>query len=187
MKLRSQFIYFLFVVILTTTLVSCVKDVALPENQDTLLEPELTSGLVFFNLEGSDFFDADNNQPRDILYDQTLIGFLDDESLRDKTERVFFEFTFENTFNTPFEVNFYFKDSDEVVHYTEATFVDLGSDTSPTIHNYNFAVSGADLDNLVLANTFAIELIPETTPSPLDAGQLNLQSQLTYFLNITGE
>lgn len=164
-------------------LFSCVKDTDFDQAENIVLTPVVELDLIYFNVESSDFFDADTGLSQLTVSDTTEIRFLDDSGIQESLKRAEFLFRFTNSLSTSFDVNFEFLDRNNVETYATQTSVDAGSPQNEVMTDFVEVVEGADILELTKANKVVISA---TIPQEIVAidGALNLKSKTTYYLEI---
>ena len=93
---------------LTLVAVGCVKDTDFDQAADVAIRPVVETNLVFFNLEGAEFYDTISNLPRPVVSDTTEIRFLDDTDFQESLLRAEFRFRFDNRIPRDLLVSFDF-------------------------------------------------------------------------------
>ena len=96
-------------------LVSCSNNLNF-DNINLEIEPEVTSPLVFFELDQRDFLD-ENNQEITVVSDITVFRIFDNTVLKDNLVELTLDFEIENGFDRSFLVDFVFLDEDENITY----------------------------------------------------------------------
>ena len=96
-------------------LVSCSNNLNF-YNINLEIEPEVTSPLVFFELDQRDFLD-ENNQEITVVSDITVFRIFDNTVLKDNLVELTLDFEIENGFDRSFLVDFVFLDEDESITY----------------------------------------------------------------------
>ncbi len=108
------------IVICITFLVSCSNNLNF-DNINLELEPEVTSPLVFFELDQRDFLD-ENDQEITVVSDITVFRIFDNTVLKDNLVELTLDFEIENGFDRSFLVDFVFLDEDENITYDVEDF-----------------------------------------------------------------
>ena len=101
-------------------LVSCSNNLNF-DNINLEIEPEVTSPLVFFELDQRDFLD-ENNQEITVVSDITVFRIFDNTVLKDNLVQLTLDFEIENGFDRSFLVDFVFLDEDENITYDVEDF-----------------------------------------------------------------
>jgi len=101
-------------------LVSCSNNLNF-DNINLEIEPEVTSPLVFFELDQRDFLD-ENNQEITVVSDITVFRIFDNTVLKDNLVELTLDFEIENGFDRSFLVDFVFLDEDENITYDVEDF-----------------------------------------------------------------
>ena len=101
-------------------LVSCSNNLNF-DNINLEIEPEVTSPLVFFELDQRDFLD-ENDQEITVMSDITIFRILDNTVLKDNLVELAIDFEIENGFDRSFLVDFVFLDEDENITYDVEDF-----------------------------------------------------------------
>ena len=101
-------------------LVSCSNNLNF-DNINLEIEPEVTSPLVFFELDQRDFLD-ENDQEITVVSDITIFRILDNTVLKDNLVELAIDFEIENGFDRSFLVDFVFLDEDENITYDVEDF-----------------------------------------------------------------
>ena len=91
------------------------------DNINLEIEPEVTSPIVFFELDQRDFFD-ENNQEITVVSDITVFRIFDNTVLKDNLVELTLDFEIENGFDRSFLVDFVFLDEDENITYDVEDF-----------------------------------------------------------------
>lgn len=91
------------------------------DNINLEIEPEVTSPLVFFELDQRDFLD-ENNQEITVVSDITVFRIFDNTVLKDNLVELTLDFEIENGFDRSFLVDFVFLDEDENITYDVEDF-----------------------------------------------------------------
>ena len=91
------------------------------DNINLEIEPEVTSPLVFFELDQRDFLD-ENNQEITVVSDITVFTIFDNTVLKDNLVELTLDFEIENGFDRSFLVDFVFLDEDENITYDVEDF-----------------------------------------------------------------
>ena len=91
------------------------------DNINLEIEPEVTSPLVFFELDQRDFLD-ENNQEITVVSDITVFRIFDNTVLKDDLVELTLDFEIENGFDRSFLVDFVFLDEDENITYDVEDF-----------------------------------------------------------------
>jgi hypothetical protein len=100
--------------------VSCSNNLNF-DNINLEIEPEVTSPLVFFELDQRDFLD-ENNQEITVVSDITVFRIFDNTVLKDNLVELTLDFEIENGFDRSFLVDFVFLDEDENITYDVEDF-----------------------------------------------------------------
>lgn len=108
------------IVICIAFLVSCSNNLNF-DNINLEIEPEVTSPLVFFELDQRDFLD-ENNQEITVVSDITVFRIFDNTVLKDNLVELTLDFEIENGFDRSFLVDFVFLDEDENITYDVEDF-----------------------------------------------------------------
>ena len=108
------------IVICIAFLVSCSNNLNF-DNINLEIEPEVTSPLVFFELDQKDFLD-ENDQEITVVSDITVFRIFDNTVLKDNLVELTLDFEIENGFNRSFLVDFVFLDEDENITYDVEDF-----------------------------------------------------------------
>ena len=91
------------------------------DNINLEIEPEVTSPLVFFELDQKDFLD-ENDQEITVVSDITVFRIFDNTVLKDNLVELTLDFEIENGFDRSFLVDFVFLDEDENITYDVEDF-----------------------------------------------------------------
>ena len=91
------------------------------DNINLEIEPEVTSPLVFFELDQRDFLD-ENNQEITVVSDITVFRIFDNTVLKDNLVELTLDFEIENGFDRSFLLDFVFLDEDENITYDVEDF-----------------------------------------------------------------
>ena len=108
------------IVICIAFLVSCSNNLNF-DNINLEIEPEVTSPLVFFELDQRDFLD-ENNQEITVVSEITVFRIFDNTVLKDNLVELTLDFEIENGFDRSFLVDFVFLDEDENITYDVEDF-----------------------------------------------------------------
>ena len=108
------------IVICIAFLVSCSNNLNF-DNINLEIEPEVTSPLVFFELDQRDFLD-ENDQEITVVSDITVFTIFDNTVLKDNLVELTLDFEIENGFDRSFLVDFVFLDEDENITYDVEDF-----------------------------------------------------------------
>jgi len=100
--------------------VSCSNNLNF-DNINLEIEPEVTSPLVFFELDQKDFLD-ENDQEITVVSDITFFRIFDNTVLKDNLVELTLDFEIENGFDRSFLVDFVFLDEDENITYDVEDF-----------------------------------------------------------------
>jgi hypothetical protein len=100
--------------------VSCSNNLNF-DNINLEIEPEVTSPLVFFELDQRDFLD-ENNQEITVVSDITVFRIFDNTVLKDNLVELTLDFEIENGFDRSFLVDFVFLDEGENITYDVEDF-----------------------------------------------------------------
>jgi len=122
--------------------VSCSNNLNF-DNINLEIEPEVTSPLVFFELDQKDFLD-ENDQEITVVSDITVFRIFDNTVLKDNLVELTLDFEIENGFDRSFLVDFVFLDEDENITY----------------HVEDFSINAGDLD-YSSTRSIVIETSPE--------------------------
>lgn len=162
-------------------LVSCIKDTTFDNADEIALTPIVESNFIYFNLNGSDFYDSQNNLPKLILRDTTEIRFLDDSGFQDALKRAEFYFKYTNSIPKQFNVTYRFLSKTSDTTYTFENTVAPGSLETAVITERTKSIVGEELINFTTANRVVVIV---TIPSSDEniSGILNLQSKGTFYL-----
>ena len=164
--------------------VGCVKDTDFEQAQDVTIRPIVETNLVFFDLEGAEFFDTVTNVPRAQLSDTTEIRFLDDSGFQENLLRAEFRFRFDNRIPRDFLVNYDFISMDGEITYATATTVPAGTEENPSQpEDFVEVIEGADVVSLTQANRVVVTVSMDNAIPGLP-GSFNMQSTATFFLEI---
>lgn len=181
--MKKKCLYPLALLMLLLMFAACVKDTDFDQADQVTLTPVVELNLIFFNLQGSDFYDEVNNTPRLTLRDTTEIRFLDDSDVQESLLRAEFLFRFNNSIPRDFLVDFQFISEMNDTTYVTQTDVAQGSVESPVLTEFEHVVEGDAILDLTMANRVVVSVtIPSAEPNL--EGTLNLQSKTTYFLEI---
>ncbi|MDA8731567.1 hypothetical protein N9M36_04495 [Flavobacteriaceae bacterium] len=101
-------------------MVSCSNNLNF-DNINLEIEPEVTSPLVFFELDQRDFLD-ENDQEITVVSDITVFRIFDNTVLKDNLVELTLDFEIENGFDRSFLVDFVFLDEDENITYDVEDF-----------------------------------------------------------------
>jgi len=85
------------------------------------IEPEVTSPIVFFELDQRDFLD-ENNQEITVVSEITVFRIFDNTVLKDNLVELTLDFEIDNGFDRSFLVDFVFLDEDENITYDVEDF-----------------------------------------------------------------
>ncbi len=160
---------------------ACVKDTDFDQVDTIALTPIVELDLIYFNLQGGDFFDTINNTPILTYRDTTEIRFLDDTEIQESLKRAEFYFKFTNSIPRDFLVDFQFLSEQNDTTYTTQTAVNEGAVANPVITEFIQNVEGEDIVRLTQANRVVVSVTIPSSNATLE-GNLNLQSKTTYFL-----
>jgi hypothetical protein len=171
----------LFCFILIALTFSCIKDVDLNQADDIQLAPVVETNLVFFTLDGSDFFDSETQSERLVVTDTTEIRFLDDTFMQEGLERAEMLFQFTNTISRNFIADFSFYSTEGELHYSIVFPVNAGFELNPQVTYHEEIIEGTAIEALtqtsILVVTMSIESSEENLP-----GELKLQSTATFYI-----
>lgn len=171
------------VVFCTATFFSCVKDTDFDQSEAIALTPVVELDLIYFTLTAPDFFDSISNTPRLMVVDTTEIRFLDDSGIQENLKRAEFLFNFKNSISRSFQVNFQFLSEQNDTTYTVQTTVHEGAVAAPETTRFTETVEGEEIVQLTQANKVVVTVTIPSADENLE-GTLNLQSKITYFLEI---
>lgn len=171
------------VVFCTATFFSCVKDTDFDQSEAIALTPVVELDLIYFTLTAPDFFDSISNTPRLMVVDTTEIRFLDDSGIQENLKRAEFLFNFKNSISRSFQVNFQFLSEQNDTTYTVQTTVHEGTVAAPETTRFTETVEGEEIVQLTQANKVVVTVTIPSADENLE-GTLNLQSKITYFLEI---
>src|SRR5690606_3941254 len=130
---------------------ACIRDTDFDQSENIVLSPVVELDLIYFTLQGTDFFDTINSQPIPTLRDTTLIKFLDDSTLHESLKRAEFYFRFSNSIPRSFVVDFQFLSEANDTTYVAQTTVAEGLPTVPVISEFIDNVEGDDILQLTKA------------------------------------
>jgi len=164
-------------------LLSCVDDVDFDQANDFEITPVVNLALVFFDVEGNDFINANTQEFIPVLRDTTRLEFLDDEFFRDDVTRIDFVFEYENTFNRSFTSRAVFISNDNEERFEFNLSAEASPDGTPQITRLEQTVTGDDLMAIQNSISLVVELTPDNGIPPVD-GTLNFRSRAVYFLEI---
>jgi hypothetical protein len=108
------------IVICIAFLFSCSSNLNF-DNINLEIEPEVTSPLVFFELDQRDFLD-ENDQEITVVSDITVFRIFDNTVLKDNLVELTIDFEIENGFDRSFLLDFVFLDEDENITYDVEDF-----------------------------------------------------------------
>ncbi len=164
-------------------LLSCVDDVDFDQADDFEATPVVNVALVFFDVEGNDFVNADTQEFIPVLRDTTRLEFLNDEFFREDVTRIDFVFEYENTFNSSFTSRAVFINNNNQEQFAFNLNGETSADGTPQITRLEQTVIGDDLMAIQSSISLVVELIPDDGIPPLD-GTLSFRSRAVYFLEI---
>lgn len=173
----------LAVLFLCFLVVACVKDTDFDQAQDITLTPVVELNLIFFNITAEDFFDGIGPIPDLTVTDTTEIRFLDDSAVQESLRRADFYFKFTNSIPSEFQIDFQFLSEQNDTTYTTGTTVIPGSVSNPVITEFEEIIEGDDILQLTMADKIVVSVTIQSTDPDLE-GELNLQSKVTYYLEI---
>ena len=171
-------------VFLSLLWVSCVRDTDFNQAQDVTATPVVELNLIYFDVDGGEFFDSTTNTPILTLRDTTEIRFLDDSGIQESLLRAEFYFRFTNSIERDFLVDFQFLTEMGDTTYTTQTQVNMGAVGAPVVTEFSQNVEGEDIMQLTMADRVVVSVTIPSSEAGLQ-GSLNLQSKTTYYLEIT--
>jgi len=164
--------------------ISCVKDTDFEQAEDVTIRPVVETNLVFFDLEGAEFYDTVSNIPRAQLSDTTEIRFLDDTGFQENLLRAEFLFRFDNRIPRDFLVTYDFISEAGEITYSTFTTVPAGSEADPsTPEDFVEIIEGQGIIDLTSANRVVVTVSMDNAIPGLP-GSFNMQSTATFFLEI---
>ena len=165
---------------------SCTDNIDFEQANDFVITPTVNLDLSSFSLVQEDFIGVNTNEFITEVNDTTQLELFNEQFFRENVTQVDFVLEFENTFDTFFESQVIFLNSNNVEELSIMLDVAPGNDNDPTIASLVRTVAGEDLVALTGSDSFVIQLIPEELPNPLE-GALSFQSRAVYFLEIDSE
>ncbi len=162
-------------------LISCVKDTNFDNAEEIAITPVVEANFVFFNFNGSDFFDSQNNIPRLVVRDTTEIKFFDDGGFQDGLKRVEFFFKYTNSIPRNFDVTYRFLSAVNDTTLTFQNSVNAGTNINEVITESTRNIEGAEVTNLTMSNKVVVIVTIPSADQNL-AGALKLQSKGTFYL-----
>ncbi|GEQ85616.1 hypothetical protein ULMS_11240 [Patiriisocius marinistellae] len=173
------FIFSLLCVLFT----SCVRDTDFEQSKEITLRPVVELNLIYFDVNASQFYDSIANTPILTVRDTTALDFLDGEDISDAIKRAEFFFKFENEIPRDFQVDFDFISENDELTYSTQTTVNQGTSEQIETTIFEPIVEEEEIDQLTTANRVVVKVTIPSSSATL-TGNLNLQSKVTYFLEI---
>lgn len=156
---------------------SCVRDVDIDQAGEIVIPPTAALDLVYFNLNSSNFQDEGSNVLRAV--DETRLGFLDDNYIRDGLVRVDFNFRYTNTFEHTITNTIHFLSENNQVRYTIKFDIPPGTIGNPNTINYTEIIKEDNIDAIRKSIKMRVEL--EMNPvSENPEAELQLKSRAFY-------
>lgn len=171
----------LFCFILIALSLSCVKDVDFDQIEDIQLTPIVESNLVFFTLQGSDFFDSQTQLERLVVTDTTEIRFLDDTFMQEGLYRAEMNFHFTNTISRDFIADFSFYSIDGELYYSIVFPVNSGFEFNPQETHHEEIFEGAAIEALTQTSVLVVSITIDSSEEDL-SGELKLASTATFYM-----
>lgn len=172
--------YRLFVLAVFLTFISCTGDTDFSQAEDIELRPIMEVDLIYFNLQGNQFYDTETSTEILTVRDTTNLLFLDDEFVRD-TDSISFYFAFNNTIPRTFDSNFLFYSQDDELFYTISATVEAGASGDAVETIYTETLAGDNILLLSEASKVVSEITIPSSNSDL-GGVLQLRSKATFYL-----
>ncbi|MGJ8666828.1 MAG: hypothetical protein ACSHW7_10705 [Patiriisocius sp.] len=173
----------LIVSLILAIFTSCVRDTDFEQSKDIELTPVVELNLIYFDVAASQFYDSVANTQILTVRDTTALEFLDGQDFSDALQRAEFYFKFENEIPRDFQVEFEFISETNEITYSAETSVAQGTAGQPQTTIFETIVEGEEITQLTMANRVVVAVTIPSSSATL-SGNLNLQSKVTYFLQI---
>ena len=176
---------FIGVSLLLGSVISCVKDTDFDQFDQTLLTPVVDMNLVFWEVEAPSFNNTSGNLPLGTVRDTTEIRFLDAPDTQESVIRADFQFEFENTSNSSYDLIIDFVSLSGSVTYSFQTTVAAGAINAPWQQTILDEIMAPEVYNITQAGLIAISATAQGIPP--DQGSLKMKSKARFYLEISGQ
>ena len=181
MEIKITKLFFLITCILLCA--SCFEGTDFDQANDVVVTPEIELDLIYFNLEASKFYDYANNTEILVVQDTTDLDFLGGSDINDILKRADFFFEFTNSISREFNVSFDFLNEQNTSKYFMQTTVASGSEDTPVVSYFVQSLDEVQIKELTKAKKVLVTVTIPSSSQDL-TGVLNLQSKITYYLQI---
>nr|WP_321237251.1 hypothetical protein [uncultured Psychroserpens sp.] len=168
-------------------LTSCVSDTDFDQAEDILPTPVFESSLIFSNLTATNFIDSNTQQEVIVLVDTTRLEYINSDFFVDQLLKTNLTFSFTNSLNRSFNVDFEFVTDDNEQRYLAQVEVPPGQPDNPILVVSNFLIEEPELTSFEEATKliYKITLLPSTSPiAPSTLGVLKLESKATFYFEL---
>lgn len=152
--LKISFFLVLFCLLFT----SCFKDVDFEQSQDIVLQPDIETGLLFYQLNENDFIDSGTNQFTPVIRDTVRLEFLDDDYVQDGLKYAEFRFRHENSFPNEIKSKIKFLGKSGRSQFSVNYDIPAGSETSFSVVDTIHVMQGNDVGKVKRSIQMVVEL-----------------------------
>ncbi len=183
LSMKKQYLKYISLVLLTLSIASCVRDLDFDQAENIVLEPAIELDLLYFNFEGSAFFNDIFEDEIITVRDTISVDFLSGSDTKNVLRRVELYFEFENSIPRNFDIAFEFYSRNNELVYVMNTLVVAGSISNPRKTLLIQNIESQNLEQLTKAvNLVAVVTILSSEQELI--GTLSLKSKASYFLEI---
>ncbi|WP_400076841.1 hypothetical protein [Winogradskyella sp. R77965] len=177
-----------YIIILSTSLISCVKDVDFDQADNLSLSPVLEASLVYTEVEASQF--SINDVELEIVRDSIAnIEIFKDQFVKDNLVKAEFIFKTTNTILRTFNLQVDFLNNTDELQHTLSFDALSSSSGNEVVTEYIEIFEDDSLDDLKLVTKMVItlRLYPSSDDSILNensSGKISLKSKGVFYFNI---
>lgn len=176
--------FWLFLIAFSLLSISCVKDVDFEQAAEFATVQRVDLDLIFFNLNTSNFIEAETGEVIPVIRDTTRLEFLDDTFVQENLTAIDFSFQYDNTFSQSFLNRVVFLNEQDEVLYETSFQINPSIDGSLETTQYSEIVVTPELDAIKSSIKMFIELSLEPNGQPID-GTLKHKSKAVYTLEFS--
>jgi len=176
------------VVLMSTTYMSCTKDVDFNQAEDLVLEPIIALDLIYFDAPASDFFLEGTELTT--VRDSVIIDLFSRDFVVDNLEKAEFVFQTTNSVNRAFNIQVDFLDSDNTLQHAFAVFAPASPTNTDLLNTHTEVLEANLIDALKASNKIELTLqaFPGGTPLNADTpGRIQLKSKGLFYFKIGSE
>ncbi len=137
---------------------SCFKDVEFEQSQNIILQPDIETSLLFYQLNENDFINSETDQFTPIIRDTVRLEFLDDDYVQDGLKYAEFRFRHENSFPNEIKSKIKFLGESGRSQFSVNYDIPSGSETSSSVVDTIHIIQGSDIGKVKRSIQMVVEL-----------------------------